>query len=73
MVPRKLCAQYVRFAMACWYRYWIEQAPGPVIVGARDLLTSDEGLEHELAPRERERGTLDMTERSRLRRQQRAD
>src|SRR5438093_4927847 len=27
--PRKLCVQYARFAMACWYRYWIEQAPGP--------------------------------------------
>ena len=35
--PRKLCAQYARYAVQCWYRYWIEQAPGPVIYGARDL------------------------------------
>ena len=30
--PRRLCAQYPRYALACWYRYWIEQAPGPVIL-----------------------------------------
>jgi hypothetical protein len=43
--PRKLCAQYARFAMACWYRYWIEQAPGPVVLDATDLLGLCRGLE----------------------------
>ena len=43
--PRKLCAQYARFAMACWYRYWIEQAPGPVVLNATDLLRLCRGLE----------------------------
>jgi hypothetical protein len=42
--PRTLCAQYARFALACWYRYWIEQAPGPVIAGARDMLSLCRGL-----------------------------
>jgi hypothetical protein len=42
--PRKLCAQYARYAVQCWYRYWIEQAPGPVIYGARDLLRLCHGL-----------------------------
>ena len=42
--PRKLCSQYSRFAMACWYRYWIEQAPGPVILGVHDLLRLCHGL-----------------------------
>ena len=42
--PRKLCAQYARYAVQCWYRYWIEQAPGPVILGARDLLRLCHGL-----------------------------
>ena len=42
--PRKLCAQYARWAVQCWYRYWIEQAPGPVIHGARDLLRLCHGL-----------------------------
>ena len=31
--PRKLCAEYPRYAVQCWYRYWIEQTPGPVIEG----------------------------------------
>jgi hypothetical protein len=35
--PRSLCAQYERYALACWYRYWIEQAPGPVLRDAADL------------------------------------
>jgi hypothetical protein len=35
--PRKLCAQYVHFALSCWYRYWIEQVPGPALRSARDL------------------------------------
>ena len=42
--PRKLCGQYPRYALACWYRYWIEQAPGPVIEGAPDLLRLCRGL-----------------------------
>ena len=42
--PRKLCAQYARYAVQCWYRYWIEQAPGPVIEGPRDLLRLCHGL-----------------------------
>jgi hypothetical protein len=42
--PRKLCAQYSQYAVQCWYRYWIEQAPGPVILGASDLLRLCHGL-----------------------------
>ena len=42
--PRKLCGRYPRYALACWYRYWIEQAPGPVIEGASDLLRLCRGL-----------------------------
>jgi hypothetical protein len=42
--PRKLCAQYASFALACWYRYWIEQAPGPVIQAAGDLSRLCRGL-----------------------------
>jgi hypothetical protein len=42
--PRKLCAQYARYALGCWYRYWIEQVPGPVIEGPRDLLRLCHGL-----------------------------
>ena len=42
--PRRLCAQYGGYALACWYRYWIEQAPGPVILGPRDLLRLCHGL-----------------------------
>jgi hypothetical protein len=42
--PRKLCAQYKQYAMECWYRYWIEQAPGPVILKASDLTRICHGL-----------------------------
>ncbi len=42
--PRRLCAQYPQYALACWYRYWIEQAPGPVILNVRDLLGLCRGL-----------------------------
>jgi hypothetical protein len=35
--PRRLCAQYARFALSCWYRYWIEQVPGPALRSAHDL------------------------------------
>ena len=42
--PRRLCAQWPQYAMACWYRYWIEQAPGPVIDRASDLTRLCRGL-----------------------------
>ena len=42
--PRTLCAEYARYAVQCWYRYWIEQMPGPVIEGPRDLLRLCRGL-----------------------------
>src|SRR5437763_4453492 len=42
--PRVLCAQYARYAVQCWYRYWVEQAPGPVILGAHELLRLCHGL-----------------------------
>jgi hypothetical protein len=42
--PRKLCAEYARYAVQCWYRYWIEQTPGPEIAGPRDLLRLCRGL-----------------------------
>jgi hypothetical protein len=42
--PRRLCAQYARYALACWYRYWIEQAPGPVLRNAHDLERVCSGL-----------------------------
>lgn len=42
--PRKLCRQYAHYALACWYRYWIELAPGPVIQKASDLLRLCHGL-----------------------------
>jgi hypothetical protein len=42
--PRKLCAEYAHYAVQCWYRYWIEQLPGPVIEGPRDLLRLCHGL-----------------------------
>jgi hypothetical protein len=42
--PRKLCAEYARYAVQCWYRYWIEQTPGPEIEGPSDLLRLCRGL-----------------------------
>ena len=42
--PRKLCREYPPYALGCWYRYWIEQAPGPAILGANDLLRLCRGL-----------------------------
>jgi len=42
--PRKLCAQWSRYALACWYRYWIEQAPGPIIDKPSDLTRLCHGL-----------------------------
>jgi hypothetical protein len=35
--PRRLCAQYAKYALSCWYRYWIEQVPGPALRSTRDL------------------------------------
>ena len=44
--PRKLCAEpdYRSFAVECWYRYWIEQLPGPIVQSARDVLRLCRGL-----------------------------
>ena len=42
--PRKLCGEWKQYAMACWYRYWIEQAPGPVLLKASDLTHLCHGL-----------------------------
>lgn len=42
--PRKLCAQYSRWAVQCWYRYFIEQSPGPTVATARDLTSLCSGL-----------------------------
>jgi hypothetical protein len=44
--PRRLCAEpdYRSFAVECWYRYWIEQVPGPYVTSARDILRLCRGL-----------------------------
>ncbi|MGZ8715872.1 MAG: hypothetical protein ACXWYO_02060 [Gaiellaceae bacterium] len=42
--PRRLCAQYGRWAVQCWYRYFIEQSPGPIVQSARDLTSLCSGL-----------------------------
>ena len=44
--PRRLCAEpdYRSFAVECWYRYWIEQVPGPYLTSARDILRLCRGL-----------------------------
>jgi hypothetical protein len=44
--PRKLCAQpdFRAFAVECWYRYWIEQVPGPLLQSAADVLRTCRGL-----------------------------
>jgi hypothetical protein len=42
--PRALCAQYPRFALACWYRFYIEQPNPPTILRAHDLETLCRGL-----------------------------
>ncbi|HVS85096.1 MAG TPA: hypothetical protein VHD91_05660 [Gaiellaceae bacterium] len=43
---RVLCAEpdYRRFAIGCWYRYFIEQLPAPVILNAADLEKTCRGL-----------------------------
>lgn len=37
--PRKLCAEpdYRRWAVQCWYRYWIEKVPGPLLQTAAQV------------------------------------
>jgi hypothetical protein len=42
--PRKLCAQYPKWAVQCWYRYFIEQSPGPTVATAHDLTSLCSGL-----------------------------
>ena len=44
--PRRLCAEpgYRKYAVQCWYRYWIEQVPGPVVSTAADALRLCRGL-----------------------------
>jgi len=44
--PRRLCAEpeYRRYAIQCWYRYWIEQVPGPLVQTAADVLRLCRGL-----------------------------
>jgi hypothetical protein len=43
---RKLCAepQYAHWALGCWYRYFIEQAPAPLIDNAADVERTCRGL-----------------------------
>src|SRR4051812_25163036 len=42
--PRKLCAQYPQYALACWYRYYIEQPQQPDVRNAHDLIAVCHGL-----------------------------
>lgn len=42
--PRTLCAQYPRYALACWYRYFVEQPQPPSIGSAVDLVHVCRGL-----------------------------
>ena len=44
--PRRLCSQpdYRALAVQCWYRYWIEQVPGPVVDDAATVLKLCHGL-----------------------------
>jgi hypothetical protein len=44
--PRRLCAQpdYRRYAVQCWYRYWVETVPAPVLSSAADVLRACRGL-----------------------------
>jgi hypothetical protein len=44
--PRRLCAEpdYRAYAVQCWYRYWIEQVPGPVVGSAAAVLKLCHGL-----------------------------
>jgi hypothetical protein len=44
--PRRLCAEpdYRNYAIQCWYRYWVEQVPGPYVQTAADVLRLCRGL-----------------------------
>jgi hypothetical protein len=44
--PRRLCAEpdYRSYAIQCWYRYWVEQVPGPYVQTAADVLRLCRGL-----------------------------
>jgi hypothetical protein len=44
--PRRLCAEpdYRRYAVQCWYRYWIEKVPAPYLASAHDVLRVCAGL-----------------------------
>lgn len=44
--PRKLCAEadFRAFAVQCWYRYWVEKLPAPVLSSAADVLRVCRGL-----------------------------
>jgi hypothetical protein len=42
--PRTLCARYPRFALACWYRYFVEQPAAPTVASADDLAKVCSGL-----------------------------
>ena len=42
---RTLCREYPRFAVGCWYRYFIEQTPAPAISTASDLERTCRGLQ----------------------------
>jgi hypothetical protein len=44
--PRKLCGErdYRAFAVQCWYRYWVEKLPAPILSSAADVLRVCRGL-----------------------------
>ena len=44
--PRRLCAEadFRRYAVQCWYRYWVEKVPGPYVQSAADVLRLCRGL-----------------------------
>jgi hypothetical protein len=42
---RTLCRSYPRFAVGCWYRYFIEQVPAPSISSGADVERVCRGLE----------------------------
>jgi hypothetical protein len=45
--PRVLCSQpdYRRYAVQCWYRYWVERLPAPFVATAADALRLCRGLQ----------------------------
>ena len=44
--PRRLCAEpdYRGYAVECWYRYWVEKLPGPLVQTRADVLRLCRGL-----------------------------